>query len=129
MPDSPPEGPPDGGASGASMNGFGMVTAYRLVITQSDTLLLMTIPGNSIRRIRLDRPESADTTIDGRIIRIKTKLEADKLEIDRQSDLGKVSERYQLDRETGELVIKTKLSGRRGSVSFKRVYVRSKEPG
>src|SRR5262245_3532768 len=58
MPDSPPEEPPNGGPSGGSMAGLGMVTAYRLVIAQTDTLLTLTIPGNSIRRIRLDRPES-----------------------------------------------------------------------
>jgi hypothetical protein len=125
-----PEGPPENGpAESGGRGGSAMATAYRLVFAQSDSMLVITVPGNSIRRIRLDRRESADTTIDGRVVKLTTKLEETKLKVERESERSKISETYEMDRETGELVIKTKVSGPRGSMSFKRVYVRAKDSG
>jgi hypothetical protein len=128
----PPEREPEGGAgegAGRGQTGAAMATAYRLVFAQSDTMLVITVPGNSIRRIRLDQKESVDTTIDGRIVKLTTKLEESKLKVERETERGKVSETFDFDKDTGELVIRTKVSGPRGSMSFKRVYVRAKDQG
>lgn len=126
-----PETPPadNGGDANGSNNGMRdlMTPAYRLMFAQSDSMLTITVPGNSIRRIRIDRPEVEDTSIDGRITKIKTKLEEKKLTIDRESPMGKTSESYEIDKDTGELVIKTKVNGRRGSFEFKRVYAKAKD--
>ncbi len=128
-----PEGPPpDEGSGPDSRGGSGgmggmMAPAYRLVFVQSDSMLTITVPGNSIRRIRIDRPSVEDTALDGRVSTIKTKLEEKKLVVERESEMGKMTEAYEFDKDTGELVIKTKVSGRRGSFDFKRVYVKSKD--
>jgi hypothetical protein len=127
-PEAPP--PDDGqGGSGSSANGMRetMTPAYRLMFAQSDSVLTITVPGNSIRRIRLDRPELQDTSLDGRVVKIKTKLEEKKLTVERESEMGKTTESYEFDKDTGELVIKTKVTGKRGSFDFKRVYVKAKD--
>ena len=104
-----------------------MTPAYRLMFAQSDSMLTITVPGNSIRRIRVDRAEAEDTSLDGRITKIKTKLEEKKLTVERESPMGKTTESYEIDKDSGELVIKTKVSGKRGSFDFKRVYAKAKD--
>jgi hypothetical protein len=128
-PESPPPDDgqgPEGNSPGGGMAGM-MAPAYRLMFAQSDSVLTITVPGNSIRRIRLDRPEVEDSSLDGRVVKIKTKLEEKKLVVERESPMGKTTESYELDKDTGELVIKTKVSGRRASFDFKRVYVKAKD--
>ena len=128
-PYNPPADSGQGGDGSASGNGMRDLTtpAYRLMFAQSDSMLTITVPGNSIRRIRIDRPQAEDTSLDGRVTKIKTKLEEKKLTVERESPMGKTTESYEIDKDSGELVIKTKVSSRRGSFDFKRVYAKAKD--